>query len=223
MIRRPPRSTLFPYTTLFRSASNGKNPDLIRDFISRGQDRKPSFDAVAGIANALNMDVSDFAIAGTGGRTGPVYINVVGAVEAGTWREQCEWPEDQQYEVRALQSEYPELGRFGLIVVGYSMDKLFAPGVVLDCLRLPFSGESPIVPTPGQIVIAQHIRGGLCETTCKRLGREVNGQWFLQPESTKPEHQEKILIGAPDADFATDDGISIVGIVSAAIQQFLTS
>lgn len=42
------------------AASNGKNPDLVRDFISRGQDRKPSFDAVAGIANALGMDVSEF-------------------------------------------------------------------------------------------------------------------------------------------------------------------
>src|SRR5260370_23488710 len=26
MIRRPPRSTLFPYTTLFRSTSNGSGP-----------------------------------------------------------------------------------------------------------------------------------------------------------------------------------------------------
>src|SRR3712207_6508397 len=28
MIRRPPRSTLFPYTTLFRSASADEHPDL---------------------------------------------------------------------------------------------------------------------------------------------------------------------------------------------------
>src|SRR5947209_15698735 len=27
MIRRPPRSTLFPYTTLFRSRSAGREPD----------------------------------------------------------------------------------------------------------------------------------------------------------------------------------------------------
>src|SRR5690554_7243612 len=27
MIRRPPRSTLFPYTTLFRSAQRGEQPD----------------------------------------------------------------------------------------------------------------------------------------------------------------------------------------------------
>src|SRR3989442_9783177 len=29
MIRRPPRSTLFPYTTLFRSAARGNGPDNI--------------------------------------------------------------------------------------------------------------------------------------------------------------------------------------------------
>src|SRR5260370_26719791 len=34
MIRRPPRSTLFPYTTLFRSLY-GK-PDLVDDYVSKG-------------------------------------------------------------------------------------------------------------------------------------------------------------------------------------------
>src|SRR3712207_7370628 len=29
MIRRPPRSTLFPYTTLFRSEGAGEPPDLV--------------------------------------------------------------------------------------------------------------------------------------------------------------------------------------------------
>src|SRR5256885_12507304 len=29
MIRRPPRSTLFPYTTLFRSAEHGATPALV--------------------------------------------------------------------------------------------------------------------------------------------------------------------------------------------------
>src|SRR5437016_7022062 len=31
MIRRPPRSTLFPYTTLFRSFNSGEKPDHVRD------------------------------------------------------------------------------------------------------------------------------------------------------------------------------------------------
>src|SRR5256886_16055537 len=32
MIRRPPRSTLFPYTTLFRSPPVERNPDVLRPY-----------------------------------------------------------------------------------------------------------------------------------------------------------------------------------------------
>src|SRR5688572_30876108 len=44
MIRRPPRSTLFPYTTLFRSVFAGKGIGEIADYeeaIVRRLDRKP--------------------------------------------------------------------------------------------------------------------------------------------------------------------------------------
>src|SRR5688572_33496848 len=33
MIRRPPRSTLFPYTTLFRSSVDGYQSDITRTFV----------------------------------------------------------------------------------------------------------------------------------------------------------------------------------------------
>src|SRR2546421_8666501 len=36
MIRRPPRSTLFPYTTLFRSQESGFNPQAISWANARG-------------------------------------------------------------------------------------------------------------------------------------------------------------------------------------------
>src|SRR3712207_7037269 len=38
MIRRPPRSTLFPYTTLFRSWFNKYNPELQMGIIGHFQD-----------------------------------------------------------------------------------------------------------------------------------------------------------------------------------------
>src|SRR2546422_4599717 len=34
MIRRPPRSTLFPYTTLFRSTQDGKKLELVDEVIA---------------------------------------------------------------------------------------------------------------------------------------------------------------------------------------------
>src|SRR2546430_17479090 len=39
MIRRPPRSTLFPYTTLFRSCGRGRSP--LRRETAGGEARKP--------------------------------------------------------------------------------------------------------------------------------------------------------------------------------------
>src|SRR5258706_500453 len=39
MIRRPPRSTLFPYTTLFRSARDGDVDVMARRAVSRGHDQ----------------------------------------------------------------------------------------------------------------------------------------------------------------------------------------
>src|SRR2546427_5715698 len=39
MIRRPPRSTLFPYTTLFRSLETALTPDLEREGLARGRGR----------------------------------------------------------------------------------------------------------------------------------------------------------------------------------------
>src|SRR2546426_8153227 len=42
MIRRPPRSTLFPYTTLFRSVSGPRGPSYsIRDLSPRGSSSRP--------------------------------------------------------------------------------------------------------------------------------------------------------------------------------------
>src|SRR5688572_32265687 len=46
MIRRPPRSTLFPYTTLFRSADHGQRPGIESDCI---QHPAAAEDQVAGL------------------------------------------------------------------------------------------------------------------------------------------------------------------------------
>src|SRR5689334_24498628 len=52
MIRRPPRSTLFPYTTLFRSLLE------VRDLrVSFRIDKKNSFEAVKGISFSLPKEI----------------------------------------------------------------------------------------------------------------------------------------------------------------------
>src|SRR3712207_7052259 len=51
MIRRPPRSTLFPYTTLFRSLSDRIDPALSRHGCVRGDDPPGGLRQCAGRAD----------------------------------------------------------------------------------------------------------------------------------------------------------------------------
>jgi len=60
MIRRPPRSTLFPYTTLFRSSAAGRKPDLLVQVNTGEEPQKAGvapMDAPALIAAAKDLPV----------------------------------------------------------------------------------------------------------------------------------------------------------------------
>src|SRR3712207_7662355 len=55
MIRRPPRSTLFPYTTLFRSPKSERNPQELTPEYARNEyrSRKPDILVAVGICSHL--------------------------------------------------------------------------------------------------------------------------------------------------------------------------
>src|SRR3712207_9097062 len=59
MIRRPPRSTLFPYTTLFRSRSAGLGCEAFADgmTVEIGEDYDYEPDAVVNCGDRLHPDV----------------------------------------------------------------------------------------------------------------------------------------------------------------------
>src|SRR3712207_8775972 len=57
MIRRPPRSTLFPYTTLFRSLTHGHSPSCILPRVSKVLTSLPVGERV-GIAFSGGLDTS---------------------------------------------------------------------------------------------------------------------------------------------------------------------
>src|SRR2546430_6287512 len=57
MIRRPPRSTLFPYTTLFRSVGGGERVVDVADRHHPGLDRDRLTRHPAGIAPAVELFV----------------------------------------------------------------------------------------------------------------------------------------------------------------------
>lgn len=197
-------------------ASDKKNPDLIRDLF-RGQDKRVTLETASGLIAAMGLDLSDYVRAPVL-KEGAETITVRAAVEAGVWREQSEWPDEQRYEVEVAPS--PISGeRFGLVVVGRSMNRTFPPGTVLDCFRVPFATDNRLQPQPGDIVIVERQQNGLFETTCKRLRRADNGDWFLEAESYDSEFDGIIPIGQPGDH--CDDEVRIVGIVNAAIQQHL--
>src|SRR5256884_8193871 len=73
MIRRPPRSTLFPYTTLFRSVVPPKVPvGLPSDLLKRRPDVRRADDEIAGAAANVKAARADyfprFTVLGSAGR-----------------------------------------------------------------------------------------------------------------------------------------------------------
>src|SRR5690554_7918563 len=106
MIRRPPRSTLFPYTTLFRSVFQGNQPQLIS-----GSQSSKHFDVLFHNTStqypfSLN---SDMIINGTGNfRTGIVKINkeVGGQMLFGNGATQINATDNSRSEERRVGNEW---------------------------------------------------------------------------------------------------------------------
>src|SRR3712207_9310643 len=57
MIRRPPRSTLFPYTTLFRSLSHHLKDRIARPMEARSAERTYAFDVGSGKIFAVKIAI----------------------------------------------------------------------------------------------------------------------------------------------------------------------
>src|SRR3712207_9523031 len=55
MIRRPPRSTLFPYTTLFRSLVTGHYDSRVTDVMDATSDAPGADDDASGVAAVMEM------------------------------------------------------------------------------------------------------------------------------------------------------------------------
>src|SRR5256885_13094186 len=74
MIRRPPRSTLFPYTTLFRSVTNLPNP-------IGGMQLEQFFQVMSNMTvNGLTIKNSNIALSPTGGNAPRSVGSVDGAI-----------------------------------------------------------------------------------------------------------------------------------------------
>src|SRR3712207_8588199 len=82
MIRRPPRSTLFPYTTLFRSTGNESPAEVLTlDILSRrGRTIRPKTLNQKRYVDAIDAHTIVFGIGPAG--TGKTYLAMAKAVQA---------------------------------------------------------------------------------------------------------------------------------------------
>lgn len=162
--------------------------------------------ALAGVTGDLHVAVD--------AREEGEWLEISGAVAAGVWRDQTEWPASERYKVKFGKSRYSERERFGVRLEGLSMNRTIAPGSDLECLWTKFS---PLAAQPGDLVIVERQAHDLVELTCKRLAMDGD-EYILLAESYEPEFQEPIRLGNPDDGVFDDNEIRIVGIVLSAKQ-----
>jgi SOS-response transcriptional repressor LexA len=109
---------------------------------------------------------------------------VNGSVEAGVWRASEAWDDERTFVIEGIPSPVPDAKRFGLVVVGRSMDEHYEPDTVLDCVSID---DTEVEPQTGDHVICQCVRpDGLRELTVKEY-REEHGRYWLVPKSSRPE------------------------------------
>ncbi len=143
-------------------------------------------------------------------------VEVTGSVAAGVWRETTEWPQSDRFEIVVEPTPFPRARRFGLRVDGHSMDLIFAPGTLLDCLSIFDLG---IEPANGDYVIVERQRAdGMRELTVKEFQRDDDGRCWLIPRSTKPEFQAPIEVGKPDPDHDDDGFVQVIAFVIGSYQ-----
>lgn len=132
------------------------------------------------------------------------------AVAAGVWRE-LSWGADRKFEIE-LPSPFPGVKRFGVLVEGNSMDMVYEPGTVLDCVSIFKNGAKP---KTGDHVIVERIRPGLRELTVKEF-HEEGGQMMLLPRSSSDEFKPVAYPGPDDEQPPDGETIQIIGFVVAA-------
>jgi phage repressor protein C with HTH and peptisase S24 domain len=137
---------------------------------------------------------------------------VNGSVEAGAWRTSEHWNDERSFVIEGMPSPVPSAKRFGLVVVGLSMNEFYEPGSVLDCVSIFKDG---VPPKTGDHVIVERIRpDGLRELTVKEY-REEEGRYWLVPRSTRPDFAP-IEYAGPENGQIGDEAVQVIGFVITA-------
>jgi SOS-response transcriptional repressor LexA len=134
---------------------------------------------------------------------------VNGSVEAGVWRASEAWDDERTFVIEGIPSLAPGAKRFGLVVIGRSMDEHYEPDTVLDCVSI---FDTDVKPQSGDHVICECIRSdGLRELTVKEY-REEHGRYWLVPKSSRPEFKP-IEYAGPNPEHNDESEVRVVGFV----------
>lgn len=138
---------------------------------------------------------------------------VNGCVEAGAWRSAEYWDDERTYAIEGTPSPVEGARRFGLVVVGRSMDEVYEPDTVLDCVSI---FDTNVRPETGDHVICECVRSdGLRELTVKEY-REEHGRYWLVPRSSRAEFKPVEYPG-PDSEHQGDGEIRVIAFVVGSI------
>jgi SOS-response transcriptional repressor LexA len=138
---------------------------------------------------------------------------VNGSVEAGAWRSSEVWDDERTFTIEGMPSPIEGARRFGLCVVGRSMDEFYEPDTVLDCVSI---FDTNIRPETGDHVICEQIKpDGLRELTVKEY-REEGGRYWLCPRSTRPEFKPVEYPG-PDVEHTDPGEMRVIAYVVGSI------
>lgn len=176
-----------------------------------GKDNIPS-SRLTDLARAYGAEIG--AIFGSQGslqEAGP-RLFVKGEVAAGIFQEAWELPQDDWETYTGLVLDSPPGSRFGLRVKGNSMNLLYPPGTILDCVL--YTGDK-LVEDGKRVIVLRHRTDGRVEATVKELIRDQDGHEWLVPRSTDPKYKS-IRADQPDADDVSS--IEIVAVVVASIR-----
>lgn len=137
---------------------------------------------------------------------------VNGGVQAGTWSECLSWDDDRAFIIINMPSPISPAGRLGLVVEGRSMDEVYEPGTVLDCVSIYSVAVKP--QTGDHVIVEQRRPDGLRERTVKEY-RQEDGRFFLVPRSSQPRWEPIEYLG-PDANHPDESGVEVIAFVVAA-------
>lgn len=122
-------------------------------------------------------------------------ITVLGTVQAGSWVDAIEWPEDERYSISVPLIDAVYQDAYGLVVRGDSMDQIYPDGSIIFAVDIYRYKEKLV--NKDIVICERSDSAGHVEATVKELIFDPSGIAWLWPRSSSPQHQQPIQVSEP--------------------------